>query len=567
MHKGVSPATVSALRASREILFAEIPDLTVGAIDYRPSGPRLPQLRLLPPLMAALVLTAGCFSQGNSAPPKVATTPPAVAPPSTTPSSITPPTKLVEPAAESPKAPPLFDGWPKPALALVVTGQQLGYIEPCGCTGLENQKGGLARRQTLIEQLAKDRGWAVLPLDVGNQVKRFGKQQEIKLAHALRGLRTMGYGAIALGEHDLKLPADSLYGMLMDRKTDDIVSANVEVLDPGAQKKYLVLQAGGKKIGVTAVLCEKFEQKLTSGDLVHQPPIKALKEFCRDLDAQGCDLKVLLVHGSLDEARDIAEDLPLFDLVVAAGETSLPSRELETVKGTKTRLMQVGLKAMYAGVIAFYDDPKTPFRYESVPLDARFADSPAMLKLLADYQQALKDHSFAELGLKPRPHLSGNKFVGSDKCGECHSQAFAVWSKTPHAHATDSLVKPPNSRGDIARHFDAECLSCHVTGWEPQQFTPFASGYLSLEQTPLLAHNGCENCHGPGSAHAAAESGEGNVTPDMQQKLREAMKLPLAGGKAEQKCLECHDDDNSPDFHKPGAFEKYWKKVEHKGKD
>lgn len=230
-------------------------------------------IRLL--LLAALACAAGCFSQGNSAPPKVATTPPAVTPPSTTPSSITPPTKLVEPAAEPPQAPPLFDGWPKPGLALVVTGQQLGYIEPCGCTGLENQKGGLARRQTLIEQLTKDRGWAVLPLDVGNQVKRFGKQQEIKLAHALRGLRTMGYGAIALGEHDLKLPADSLYGMLMDRKTDDIVSANVEVLDPGAQKKYLVLSAGGKKIGVTAVLGEKFEQKLTSGDLVHQPPIKA----------------------------------------------------------------------------------------------------------------------------------------------------------------------------------------------------------------------------------------------------------------------------------------------------
>src|SRR2546421_332470 len=74
-----------------------------------------------------------------------------------------------------------FGQWPKPAVALVLTGQQLGYIEPCGCTGLENQKGGLARRQTLIRQLADERGWPVVPLDVGSQVKRFGKQQEIKL--------------------------------------------------------------------------------------------------------------------------------------------------------------------------------------------------------------------------------------------------------------------------------------------------------------------------------------------------------------------------------------------------
>ena len=50
-------------------------------------------------------------------------------------------------------------------------------------------------------------------------------------------------------------------------------------------------------------------------------------------------------------------------------------------------------------------------------------------------------------------------------------------------------------------------------------------------------------------------------------KLREEMRLPLAGGKAERRCLECHDGDNSPDFHKPGAFEKYWEQVKHLGKD
>src|SRR5215211_5745356 len=83
----------------------------------------------------------------------------------------------------------LFAGWPKPAVALLITGQQLGYIEPCGCTGLENQKGGLARRHTFIKQLVEDRGWPVVPLDVGSQVKRFGKQQEVKFAFTVQGLR------------------------------------------------------------------------------------------------------------------------------------------------------------------------------------------------------------------------------------------------------------------------------------------------------------------------------------------------------------------------------------------
>jgi hypothetical protein len=30
--------------------------------------------------------------------------------------------------------------------------------------------------------------------------------------------------------------------------------------------------------------------------------------------------------------------------------------------------------------------------------------------------------------------------------------------------------------------------------------------------------------------------------------------------------MECHDLDNSPDFHAAGAFEKYWKEIEHKGR-
>ena len=90
-------------------------------------------------------------------------------------------------------------------MAFVVTGQQLGYIEPCGCTGLENQKGGLARRHTFLKELASERGWPVVALDVGSQVKRFGKQQEVKFAHAVLGLRTMGYKAITLGEGDLRL--------------------------------------------------------------------------------------------------------------------------------------------------------------------------------------------------------------------------------------------------------------------------------------------------------------------------------------------------------------------------
>ncbi len=463
---------------------------------------------------------------------------------------------------------PLFEGWPEPKLVLFITGQQQGYIEPCGCTGLEHQKGGLARRQALLTELREKRGWNVVPVDVGSQSKRFGKQPEIKFQRTAEALRAMDYQAVTLGADDLRLTAGELTAATNpDDKPSIFVSANVAVLARDLQPTFKIVEAGGKKIGITGVLGDSFEQKLAGDELVHEPVAAALQKVSEVLKALKCDFYVLLCHATLEETRKIAAAAPLFDLVITAGGVGEPTLELEKIPGSKARLAQVGTKGMYAGVIGLFEgDEKNPLRYERVPLDSRWEDSPAMLQLLADYQKQLEQTGLDELGLRPQRHPSGLQFVGSQKCGECHTKAYAIWEKTPHAHATDSLVKPPE-RGNIPRHFDPECLSCHVTGWEPQKFFPFASGYLSLKDTPLLQHNGCENCHGPGSAHVAAESGGEQLMKDEVQKRRDAMKLPLAGGVAERKCMDCHDLDNSPDFHVKGAFEKYWKQVEHKGKD
>jgi hypothetical protein len=145
-----------------------------------------------------------------------------------------------------------------------------------------------------------------------------------------------------------------------------------------------------------------------------------------------------------------------------------------------------------------------------------------------------------------------------------------VFEKTPHAHATDTLVHltPP-------RHFDPECLSCHVTGWDPQKYFPYDSGYLSLTKTPDLVGNGCENCHGPAGRHAAAENGEIDIKDAEKEELRAALRLkvgPNEGNKSGQlfktesvvdRCMRCHDLDNSPEF----DFQTYWPKVKHVGKD
>ena len=70
-----------------------------------------------------------------------------------------------DPRGNNAKSTALLKEWPTPGLAIVLTGRQHGYLEPCGCTGLQYQKGGLARRQELVRQLKEDHKWPLLLVD------------------------------------------------------------------------------------------------------------------------------------------------------------------------------------------------------------------------------------------------------------------------------------------------------------------------------------------------------------------------------------------------------------------
>jgi len=461
--------------------------------------------------------------------------------------------------AKAKKREPLFVDWPEPQFVLFITGRQEGYIEPCGCTGLKNQKGGLVRRYTLKKQLI-ERGWEVIPVDVGNQVRRFGRQPEIKFEWTVGAMRQMGYRAIAFGPDDLRLYFAEVARLTASEGEDDpseFVCANVAVLERSLTPRFHVIQARGKKIGVTAVLSEEHQEKIVGDEIVKQPVDEALREVSAELEKEACDLHVLLAHASIEDSKQLAQKFPLFDVVVTAGGAGEPTYEAEKIPDTDAILVQVGTKGMYVGVVGVFDDQKKPLRYQRVPLDARFPDSREMLNVLAAYQEELKAVGLDGLGLKPIPHPSDRTFVGSDACEDCHDEEYEIWEDTPHAEALDSLVHP-GERSEIQRHLDPECISCHVIGWSPQSYLPYKSGYLSLDETPAMQNVGCESCHGPGSAHVNAEvDGDDD---DVLEKLRDEMKL---GEEAEKKCMGCHDLDNSPDFHVEGAFDEYWEKVAH----
>jgi len=468
-----------------------------------------------------------------------------------------------EPRGDDGKSTATLKQWPAPEFAIVLTGRQHGYLEPCGCTGLQYQKGGLARRQELIRQLREDHKWPLLLVDAGNQVRRFGRQPEIKFQLTVDRLKKIGYQAIALGPDDLRLPAGELVASLVEEDPGDrpFMSANVSVIDPALMSTFRVVAVGKYRIGITSVLGDKYQQGILSDDVLLQPAVESLGRVVPLMKKEECDFYLLLVQATLDETRELARTFPLFSFIITSGGVGDPPSSPEPVDGIRGTIIEVGPKGMFGGVLGIYPDQEPAWRYSLIGLDGSIPDSDVVLEQLKLYQQELERAGLEGLGIRPVPLDSGARFVGSKACAKCHSKAFDIWSTSAHANATNVLVRP-GERSDIPRHFDPECLSCHVTGWNPQKYYPYMTGYRSLDATPLLVGNGCENCHGPGSDHVAAESGAVDVDQQGRNGLRFSIRLTLEQAK-EKHCIQCHDLDNSPDFHVQGAFEEYWEQIAH----
>lgn len=504
-------------------------------------------------------------------------------------------------ASDEPPKDELVKDWKDPDFVLLVTGQLTGYIEPCGCTGLTNQKGGLLRRYDLLE-LLRGRGWRVIPVDAGEQIHpdRRGQQTILKLQTTYQALcRLMGYRMIGFGASDLKVSGTDLGQTMMDKMDQTLgnpfTSANVTVLDESLVNRVQMIDAGrGLRIAVTSVIgASKLADLPKNLDGIETiPPDRALAQIAPVLQGSGAALKVLFCHGTMEECTQLAGQFPLFDFVIVTGTTGDP--DLLPVPVTSgnhtTRMIQVGAKGMFAGLIGFWSERPNPADravYERVPLDARFENVAAfgkqrtvnelnpMERMFYDYQKSLENlytnpQKFQDIAF--RKHPSGYRFVGSQACKDCHEEEFDIWKDGvdgqggPHFRATRDLTDP-GERTWVARNFDPECLSCHVTGWNPKEYYPYESGYYDLARDKLLHGNGCENCHGPGSQHVAAENDEIAASEDDKKKYQLEMRLTIKQAR-ENHCMTCHDLDNSPDFFLDGAFDRYWSKIEHgDGKD
>jgi hypothetical protein len=498
----------------------------------------------------------------------------------------------------SPQGPQNLKDWKNPELVLVLSGEMHGYLLPCGCS--DPQYGGLERRYNFIQSLKK-RGWPVVAVDLGDlpqtsedisknsmlgdHIRNF--QSVLKYTTAMKALKAMDYTAVGLGWRERALQGDDNQGLpvtldnyALNEKRPRIVAANL--LERGEKERWLDMvgawqgEGGQFKVGVTGLVgpsVRKSEHVKGEKNVSWADDTKGtIKQALAEQKEAGVTMRVLLYQGTVEEAQKLAKDFPQFHVVLCLTDGDLAPEKPARVG--ETLIVTVGHKGHSIGVLGVFQQKPGQYemRYQMVEMGPELRTPEGeekknpVVKLLNEYTATMKNHPDDYLGRyknlqrkhpiqmefdKEDEHV---EYVGSLECKRCHGDAYAVWEKTPHARAYESLK---NTKKTVIenRQYDAECVVCHVTGFG------YKTGFTDEKDANFdkLKVVGCESCHGPGSAHVDAHiHGNGNAKLDKAMNPWKYSPRPREQS-ISATCLRCHDEENDVGW----KFKDRWAIVDH----
>ena len=272
----------------------------------------------------------------------------------------------------------------EPDLTLLISGEELGYLEPCGCA--EGQLGGFPRRDSVIQQLGV-KGKTLVPVANGDSIDHASRQSELKAEVGFVALKEMGYVAYNIGERDLLLGVDRLK-YLQGTSGIPFLSANLFHGESQVFQPFVLhtvnLQGNQIQVAIVGVLSESFEIQVedAGADLRLENPVVVLEDLMEKLN-QAADLIVLLAHVDLAESEELASTFPLIDIIVSGHEQEELQEDLVFVE--KTVLLNTGTKGKAVGQldIRWSDDGAVPdYKFQTVSLSGCLPDSPRMIELL-----------------------------------------------------------------------------------------------------------------------------------------------------------------------------------------
>ncbi len=424
---------------------------------------------------------------------------------------------------------------------LIFSGDLRGEIKPCGCAE-EGDMGGILRRMTYIKkkQSLHDN---LLYLDLGNNFPEPSQQGDLKIPLINYAMEKFNPKAVLVGPNEWLNGLhwlDSKIPYLLSNQSTKLNFLNLKVIDQE-----------NRKIMVLGYLSPSLVyQNKNDPSVIFPANQKLLSDWGKKFQKNTAHFRILLFRGNADELN-LFDKSGMFDLIVAGSNNDDELNQILKISADKKYHPMIPTKGQ--GILTGILDKNIniqPDNKEKVVeglsvswLRRNIEDDPELLDSFRSYDEAVKELFLRNLELK-KEHLKDSPFIGNQVCAACHPASTAIWEESRHASAFSTLE-------NLGKHFDPECLECHVVGLNPWMSSANSSeairkfegkrGFLSLELTPHLINVQCENCHGPARDHIA------------NNKIKPAEHKPASV------CVECHQGSHSPLF----EFKKYWQKIEH----
>jgi len=414
------------------------------------------------------------------------------------------------------------------AITVFLTGNELGALKPCGCSG--GQLGGLDRRPAVLNSVPNNRR---LIVDTGSLAESDSEQDLLKFNIIIQAFKLLDYDLVNLSEKDIEICENlgllgSISSVLNIISSHDATDVNV----PAKFTKSLSLK--GQAVVVTVAA---FDAKST--------PIGQIKELFippqKHVSGAAHGINILILNHCDPAIIDsIAEKVPVVDCLVCPTNADEPRIIGDPNK--RPLVFSVGRFGRYVGRLQISEaakgKDKLKLSFSAIPVEENLERQGSLVQLYKDYQQLVRQSNLLER--YPRFALpNGLEYTGSESCQLCHDYEYQKWSDAAlrepgseaHAHAYATLER-------AGSQFDPECVVCHVVGME------YESGFVSEETTGHLKNVGCENCHGPGSEHVRTAGAAETTEP-------------------RSVCLDCHTPEHSGDY--AGNERSFLEKIIHWG--
>ena len=365
-----------------------------------------------------------------------------------------------------------------------------------------------------------------------------------------------------ISSHDLRYFSDLIARAGVGRRTENesalgrLVSANTVYEQTGSQlvKPFIVRevasrQGGGKPVRIAFIgLTENMPDPPRGLKFID--PVEAARRTVPEARKLADLVVVLAKIRSQQQVSRIAQEAPGIDIIIDGNAGSLEEVFTPPEYVGTTLIVFTPFETRMIGELRFYRDAAGKFstKQRFIALDEILVPEDQGAKQVVDAavraesdarsnsSTALErwlESSRMRATVKPQGNDSSKigstvSYVSSATCGQCHVAEYLAWAKSAHAHATNPLPARPFE-------FEMSCLDCHATGAR--------KGTVTEKPEPALLQNvQCEQCHGPGSSHAAKPAkGYGRVVD------------------IKTSCARCHTPETSPSF----DFQTAWAMIKH----